>query len=114
MEMHVKNLDSTKAGDDDEEDPPVDVANTVVLSVLPLQKRTWVGKVTKRGVVDNSVYFTKATCKYTFNVGSVVKCTAIQSTQIAGEGDDLQILEWRAVQMEKSNFLHYTAPNAEA
>lgn len=112
MQVHLKKLDSEEGGNDD--DLPVDLTSSVVLSVAPLQKRTLVGKVTKRHhnfLIDNSIYFTQDICPYPFPLGTVVKCTAIQSTQHIGDGE-LQFVNWRATKIEKSNFLHYTSPDA--
>lgn len=114
MQVHLKRLDSP---DDCEEDDelPGDLTNSVVLSVAPLQTKTLVGKITRRDqnfLIDNSIYFTQNLCRQQLPLGTVVKCTAIQSTQRIGGGVQ-QFVNWRAVKMEKSNVPHYTAPDEE-
>lgn len=83
----------------------------MIKTAVPLRK-TFVGKVTKTDnhyLIDNSVYYTEDGGEH-YPFGTIVKCVAIKCEQNFGD----TTFNWRAIEVEKSNFLQYADPDALA
>ncbi|ODM95453.1 putative helicase Mov10l1 [Orchesella cincta] len=112
MQLHLENLWAEDEVVNDF-DLPADITRGRISGIAALQSKIIVGPVTKRHhhfLIDDTIYFTQSVCKskQLFPLGTFVKCTAIASEQRI-VGDDF--VSWRAVNVEKSGFLHYTSPD---
>ncbi len=110
MQIELENITEGEQLDDDISG---NFTKSKIRSFSPLGSKIIVGKITKRHhnfLIDDSVYFTENVCKSSYSLGTAVRCEAIQSTQYIDSNNDS--VSWRAVKVEKSEFLHYTAPGA--
>ncbi|ODN03133.1 putative helicase Mov10l1 [Orchesella cincta] len=116
MQFNLENLELDEPEPGNDFTLASDVTRGKISGIAPLKTKTIVGKVTKckRGLlIDHSIYFTQKVCRSNciFPEGTPVRCTAIESSNRVGEGKEN--VNWRAILVERSRFLQYTASDVD-